>query len=59
MMSFTPARIMGVADKKGSLAVGKDADIVIFDEDVNIKSTIVKGIIVFDGAVKKPKLKPI
>ncbi|HAO50845.1 MAG TPA: N-acetylglucosamine-6-phosphate deacetylase, partial [Runella sp.] len=32
MASTTPARIMGVSDRKGSLAKGKDADIVIFDE---------------------------
>ena len=59
MMSHTPARIMKVADRKGSLSVGKDADIVIFDEDVNIRSTIIKGNLIFDGAVKIPKLKPI
>ena len=59
MMSYTPARIMNVADRKGSLAVGKDADIVIFDDDVNIRSTIIKGNIVYDGVAQKPKLKPI
>lgn len=59
MMSYNPARIMNVADKKGSIAVGKDADIVIFDDDINIRSTIVKGNLIFDGAIKKPKLKPI
>jgi N-acetylglucosamine-6-phosphate deacetylase len=59
MMSYNPARIMNVADRKGSLTVGKDADIVIFDEDINIRSTIVKGSIIYDGAVKTPKLKPI
>ncbi|HUQ66081.1 MAG TPA: N-acetylglucosamine-6-phosphate deacetylase [Flavitalea sp.] len=53
MMSYTPARIMKVADKKGSLAVGKDADIVIFDEQINIKSTIVNGKVIFDGAINK------
>ena len=38
-----PARIMGCADKKGAIEVGKDADIVIFDEDVNICHTIIGG----------------
>lgn len=33
MMTLTPARIVGVADRKGSLAAGKDADIVIWNED--------------------------
>ena len=44
----TPARIMGVADKKGAIEVGYDADIVIFDDEVNIQSTIVNGQIVYN-----------
>jgi len=47
MMSSTPARIMGVSNKKGSLATGKDADILIFDEDINIATTIIKGKVVY------------
>lgn len=43
MMTNTPARIMGVQHKKGSLAVGKDADIVIFDQNIQIQETIVGG----------------
>ena len=47
MMSSTPARIMNVADKKGSLVKGKDADIVIFDKDINVQTTIIKGRVVY------------
>ena len=36
MASETPARIMGIFDRKGSLEVGKDADIVMLDKDLNI-----------------------
>lgn len=43
MMSTTPARIMGVEQKKGSLTVGKDADIVVFDPDIQIQHTIIGG----------------
>jgi N-acetylglucosamine-6-phosphate deacetylase len=43
MMTSTPARIIGVADKKGSLVKGKDADLVIFDEQINIQATFVRG----------------
>ncbi len=43
MISQTPARIMGIGDKKGSLEKGKDADIVIFDEHINIAMTMVNG----------------
>ena len=39
----TPARIMGVDGSKGSLREGFDADIVIFDNDVNISEVIVGG----------------
>ena len=48
MITSTPARIMKVADKKGSLTVGRDADIVLFDEDINIKLVMVKGQVVYE-----------
>jgi len=51
MMSATPAHIMGVQDQKGSLVAGKDADVVIFDEDIRIYTTIVKGKIVYNTSV--------
>ena len=43
MASLNPARVMGIADCKGSLEAGKDADIVIFGEDVVVHATIVGG----------------
>ncbi|MGZ8558961.1 MAG: N-acetylglucosamine-6-phosphate deacetylase [Chitinophagaceae bacterium] len=49
MITKTPARIMKIDNKKGSLAKGKDADILIFDEDINIKMTMVEGRIVFNA----------
>ena len=47
MASTTPATIMGVNDRKGSLIAGKDADIVIFDNNINIEKTIIKGKVVY------------
>ena len=47
MITTTPARILEVQHKKGSLAAGKDADIVIFDKNIRIDTTIVKGRIVY------------
>lgn len=47
MASATPARIMGIDNKKGSLTKGKDADILIFDKDITIQTTIINGNIVF------------
>ncbi len=43
MVSLNPARVMGVADRKGSLEAGKDADIVIFGDNVDVFATIVSG----------------
>lgn len=47
MITATPARILGLADRKGELAVGKDADIILFDDDITIAMTIIKGKIVY------------
>jgi len=47
MATINPAKLIGVEDKKGSLVKGKDADIVIFDENINIIMTIVGGKIVY------------
>jgi len=43
MASLSPANIIGIGDRKGSLVAGKDADLVIFDEEINIMETIVSG----------------
>ena len=50
MASLTPARIINIDSSKGSLTAGKDADVVIFDEDINIYTTIVSGRIVYSSA---------
>ena len=36
MLSHNPAKILGIENEKGTLAVGFDADIVLFDKDINI-----------------------
>ena len=43
MVSETPARIMGVFDRKGSLQKGKDADIIVMDEDLNVRAVWAMG----------------
>ncbi|MBS1504259.1 MAG: amidohydrolase family protein, partial [Bacteroidetes bacterium] len=48
MASAIPARIMRIDDRKGTLEKGKDADIVIFDGDINIDKTIIGGKIVYE-----------
>ena len=44
MMTLNPAKNAGVDDRKGSIEVGKDADLVLFDENVNITAVYVRGI---------------
>lgn len=43
MITSTPARILGLLETKGTIAPGKDADLVIFDSDINISLTMVNG----------------
>ena len=48
MMTETPARIIGIDHKKGAISVGMDADLVLFDDNINICMTIVEGNIVYN-----------
>lgn len=43
MASATPARYFGIFDKKGSIAKGKQADLVIFNDDVRVSTVYVGG----------------
>jgi N-acetylglucosamine-6-phosphate deacetylase len=43
MMSTTPARIMGVQKNMGSIEKGKLADLVLFDDNIQIQQTFIGG----------------
>ncbi len=43
MTSETPAWILGIDDKKGSIEVGKDADLVLLDAELQVVATMVRG----------------
>jgi N-acetylglucosamine-6-phosphate deacetylase len=47
MATMNPAVVVNVDGKKGSLEPGKDADIVIIDDEINVHLTIVKGEILY------------
>ena len=47
MASETPARLMGLT-RKGTLALGRDADVVVLDEQFDVITTIVAGRVVFE-----------
>lgn len=46
MAAETPARIMGIYDRKGSIEKGKDADIIMFDDKQQLKFVMQMGHIV-------------
>lgn len=41
--SLNPATTIGMADRKGSLEVGKDADIIITNNEFEVQKTIIRG----------------
>lgn len=49
MMTATPAKIMKVYDRMGSIEVGKDANLVIFDDNINLHTTIIGGRVVYSA----------
>lgn len=53
MSSLNAARAIGISASKGSLEVGKDADLVLLDADFKVWLTIVEGEIVYQDAASK------
>ncbi len=49
MITENPAKVMGIYGRKGSLDPGKDADIVVFDENIGIRRTIIGGEVIYIG----------
>lgn len=49
MGALTPARIIGVDRFKGSLEITKDADVIVVDDDINVKATYVKGELLYQA----------
>ncbi len=50
MLTATPARILGQQNDIGSLAVGKRADIIFFDENIEVSLTIIGGKVVYKSS---------
>lgn len=47
--SLNPATTLGIQNKKGSIEVGKDADIIITDKEFNVEKTIIGGEIKYEA----------
>lgn len=52
MATYSPSKIMRVDDDIGELAIGKKANILIADENLNVNTVIVNGVI---SSIKDPK----
>lgn len=47
MASLTPSEVVGFGKQKGKIKKGYDADLLLFDDDINIKSVITNGNIIY------------
>ncbi|MDD5659200.1 MAG: N-acetylglucosamine-6-phosphate deacetylase [Actinomycetota bacterium] len=45
MATYNPAKAINISNKKGEIKVGMDADIVVFNEEIEVKLTIINGLI--------------
>ncbi len=43
MSSTNPAKLLEIDDNKGSIEIGKDADLILVDKDLNLIKTFVLG----------------
>jgi len=49
MATAAPAEAMGLAGRKGTLAVGADADLVLLDPELRVRMTLIAGEIVYQA----------
>jgi N-acetylglucosamine-6-phosphate deacetylase len=49
MASLNPAELLGMEDRKGNLEPGKDADLVVLDDDLGVYMTMVGGKVVYQA----------
>ena len=47
--SLNPATVLGIDNKKGSLELGKDADVIITDGEFNVQKTFIGGNIRYEA----------
>jgi N-acetylglucosamine-6-phosphate deacetylase len=43
LASTNPARLLGLGDRKGAIAPGMDADLVVLDDALNVRATMIGG----------------
>lgn len=50
LFTEAPARMLGLAHRKGSVEVGKDADLVLLDKSFKVRLTVCQGSVIYDAA---------
>jgi N-acetylglucosamine-6-phosphate deacetylase len=58
MSAKTPAEVMGIANRKGSVAIGKDADLAVIDDDYEAVATYVEGVLAFNRSTSPDLCNP-
>jgi N-acetylglucosamine-6-phosphate deacetylase len=48
MAAYNPAKVIGADDHIGSLALGKKANIIVFDKNQNVKMTFINGNLAYE-----------
>ena len=51
MVTKNPAKLLGLDDRKGSIEPGKDADLILLDNDYSVQTTIINGEITYQNAL--------
>ncbi len=57
MLTLNPARAAHVAERKGRLQPGFDADVLLFDESLTLQATICRGALAFTADAWQDRLK--
>ncbi len=57
MLSLNPARAVGVAERKGRLRAGYDADLLIFDEALTLQATLCRGALAYATDAWRERLR--
>ncbi len=53
LVTENPARVLGIDDSKGTVAVGKDADLLVLGEDLSIEYVIARGKIMVERGLPR------
>lgn len=48
LASLNPAKLINMDNSKGSIKIGKDADLIIYDEDLNVDLSIAGGKVIYE-----------